>query len=41
MLFASVAIVVWIIRMFAGMSKLKQDIPMTFGKDAKPIQQLP
>ncbi|MGR5092569.1 hypothetical protein ACPV5O_10755 [Vibrio maritimus] len=41
MLFASVAIVVWIIRMFAGMSKLKQDIPMTFGKDAKPIQHLP
>ncbi|WP_394154104.1 hypothetical protein [Vibrio maritimus] len=41
MLFASVAIVVWIIRMFAGMRKLKQDIPMTFGKDAKPIQQLP
>lgn len=41
MLFASVAIIVWIIRMFAGMSKLKQDIPMTFGKDAKPIQQLP
>ncbi|MGR5348113.1 hypothetical protein [Vibrio mediterranei] len=41
MLFASVAIVVWIIRMFAGMSKLKQNIPMTFGDSQQPIRQLP
>ena len=41
MLFASVAIVVWIIRMFAGMSKLKQNIPMTFGDSQRPIRQLP
>ncbi|CAH0525968.1 hypothetical protein [Vibrio hippocampi] len=32
MLFATIAIVVWIVRMFLGMQKLKQNIPMTFGK---------
>ncbi|MGV2989332.1 hypothetical protein ACE1OE_16940 [Vibrio sp. E150_011] len=32
MLFAAVAIVVWIIRMFKGMSMLKQNIPLTFDK---------
>lgn len=41
MLFASVAIVIWIIRMFAGMNKLKQNIPMTFGDNAEPIKHLP
>ncbi len=41
MLFASVAIVVWIIRMFAGMNKLKQNISMTFGESAEPIKHLP
>jgi uncharacterized membrane protein len=41
MLFAGVAIVVWIIRMFIGMNKLKQNIPMTFGTEPKPINTLP
>ncbi|MGR5297628.1 hypothetical protein ACPV5U_18095 [Vibrio mediterranei] len=41
MLFAAVAIVMWIIRMFMGMSKLNQNIAMTFGNTERPIQHLP
>ncbi|MCG9786978.1 hypothetical protein [Vibrio barjaei] len=41
MLFAAVAIVMWIIRMFMGMSKLNQNIAMTFGNTEQPIQHLP
>ncbi|MGF1749568.1 MULTISPECIES: hypothetical protein [Vibrio] len=32
MVFAAVAIIVWIIRMFKGMDMLKRNIPMTFDK---------
>ena len=41
MLFAAVAIVMWMIRMFMGMSKLNQNIAMTFGNTEQPIQHLP
>lgn len=41
MLFAAVAIVMWIIRMLMGMSKLNQNIAMTFGNTEQPIQHLP
>ncbi|NOH28806.1 hypothetical protein [Vibrio mediterranei] len=41
MLFAAVAIVMWIICMFMGMSKLNQNIAMTFGNNEQPIQHLP
>ncbi|MCL9776790.1 hypothetical protein [Vibrio methylphosphonaticus] len=32
MVFAAIAIIVWIVRMFKGMDMLKRNIPMTFDK---------
>lgn len=41
MVFAAVAIIMWVIRMFMGMNKLNHNIAMTFGKTEQPIQHLP